>query len=80
MNVRWIKYKLKRWWKRFKCFISGGCQYHASNMKFHYYPPFGFNDGYYLVHNRCVKCGKAIDLKIDCEDIEHMVDFKRGKL
>ena len=80
MNMNRIKRKIKRWWRGFKCFIAGGCQYKASNMKFSYTPQFGFTDAHYMVHNRCIKCGKAIDLKIDCKDMEYVVDFKRGQL
>ena len=65
--------KIKRWWTRLKCVLTGGCHYAANELVFHCIPSQGFSEANYMITNHCVKCGKAFKGEIPAERIDELV-------
>lgn len=51
---------MKRWWKRLKCFATGGCRFNDNNLCITH----NIENQMYVFRNECVKCGKKIRIEI----------------
>ena len=65
--------KLKRWWLRVKCALSGGCEYRADELQFVYTPSYCFTEAKYKVYNECVKCGKPFNGEIPAKAVDKLI-------
>lgn len=57
--------KLKRWWKKFWCWITGGHTYACVNLQSCY----DERDMMYTFRNRCCKCGKEDKWEVPAENL-----------
>ena len=59
------KHKRTSLWKKFWCWLTGGCVYLATNLQSRY----DEKEMVYRFQNRCVKCEKVDEWKVPAENI-----------
>lgn len=57
--------ELKKWFKKFWCWLSGGHIYADVNLQSHY----DECNMMYTLKNRCCRCGKAVELEVPAEHL-----------